>query len=509
MSAAPNVCRIAFRVDASTQIGTGHFMRCLTLADTLCQRGATVHFIARYLPDYFELMLADRKMPCTRIGSAKDPAASGGLEHAVWLGTTQEVDAAQSRTALGDMPWDWLIVDHYALDATWERAVRTRVRKIVAIDDIADRIHDCDVLIDQNFHEDATARYRELVPEHCRLLLGPSFAMLRSEFREARKSMGARFGHAKRVLIFFGGMDQENYTGQVLEALHRLSLAGMVVDVVIGKQHPYLRLIQEVCLEDGWHCHVQTDRMGQLMSAADLAIGAGGVAVWERCCVGLPSFVIPTAQNQEEQVFNLASRGVVYAPALLNKSADEISGHVRALLGNSCLLRAFSNAGTDLVDGEGVLRIANRLLGSQIRMRRATQDDSHNIFTWRNTFEIRSVSRNQDLISWQDHQAWFAAVLSSEARYLLIGELSGHSLGVVRFDVLNVVAEVSIYLTPEMQGQGWGGDLLRSAEAWLVHNVRSVRYLKAVVLGENERSMRLFTRTGYSFEQAQFIKEIS
>lgn len=509
MGTERDICRVAFRVDASTQIGTGHFMRCLTLAQALSQLGATVHFIARQLPQYLEAMLAQREMGFVRIGSSEDPAAAGGLAHAVWLGTTQEVDAAQSRIALGDASWDWLIVDHYALDATWERAMRPLVGKIAAIDDIADRVHDCDVLVDQNFHDDASARYRGLVPAHCRLLLGPGYAMLRSEFREVRRNMGVRSGHVKRVLIFFGGMDQENYTGRVLEALRSLDLAGMVVDVVIGTQHPYLGQIQEVCLANGWHCHVQTDRMGQLMSAADMAIGAGGVAVWERCCVGLPSFVIPTAQNQEEQVFNLASRGGVYAPALKNKSADEVSGHVRALLGNSCLLRAFSNAGTALVDGDGVLRVANRLMGSQIRMRRASQDDSHNIFTWRNNLAIRSVSRNQDLISWQDHQAWFAAVLSSEARYLLIGELLGHSVGVVRFDVLDGVAEVSIYLTPEMQGQGWGGDLLRSAETWLVHNVRSVRYLKAVVLGENERSMRLFTRTGYSFEQAQFIKEIS
>lgn len=509
MNAEVNACRVAIRVDASSQIGTGHFMRCLTLADALCQRGAVVHFVSRHLPQYLVAMLQDRGLGFTQIGFAEDPAASGQLAHAAWLGTTQHVDAAQSRDALEGASWDWLIVDHYALDATWERAMRALVGKIAAIDDIADRIHDCDVLIDQNFHEDATARYRELVPVHCRLLLGPGYAMLRSEFREARRNMGAWSGHVKRVLIFFGGMDQENYTGRVLEAMRRLDLAGMVVDVVIGKQHPYLRQIQEVCLDDGWHCHVQTDRMGQLMSAADMAIGAGGVAVWERCCVGLPSFVIPTAQNQEEQVFNLASRGVVYAPALKNKSADEVSGHVRALLENSCLLRALSNAGTALVDGDGVLRVANRLMGSQITMRRASQDDSYNIFTWRNALEIRSVSRNQDLISWQDHQAWFAAVLSSEARYLLIGELFGHSVGVVRFDVLDGVAEVSIYLTPEMQGQGWGEDLLLKSEAWLVRHVRGVRQLKAVVLGDNERSMRLFTRTGYAFEQAQFTKAIS
>lgn len=509
MNAERVACRVAIRVDASTQIGTGHFMRCLTLADELCRRCATVHFVSRQLPEYLEAMLVERKLGFTRIGASGDPAATGGLAHAAWLGTSQEVDVAQSRGALSGGSWDWLIVDHYALDAAWEQAMRPLVGKIAVIDDIADRAHDCDVLIDQNLHEDAVARYCGLVPSHCRMLLGPGHAILRSEFREARRNMGARSGHVKHVLIFFGGMDRENYTGRVLEALCSLDLSGLVVDVVIGEQHPYLRQIQEACLNDGWCCHVQTDRMGLLMSTADLAIGAGGVAVWERCCVGLPSFVIPMAENQEEQVFNLANRGVIYAPALVNKSANEVSGHVRALLGNSCLLSALSKAAAALVDGNGVLRVVNGLIGTQIRMRRASQDDSPNIFTWRNTPEIRSVSRNQDLISWQDHQAWFTAALSSESRYLLIGELFGCYVGVVRFDVLDGEAEVSIYLTPEMLGQGWGGDLLKSAEAWFVHNVRDVRHLKAVVLGENEKSMRLFTRTGYSFEQAQFIKEIS
>lgn len=509
MNAEVNACRVAIRVDASSQIGTGHFMRCLTLADALCQRGAVVHFVSRHLPQYLVAMLQDRGLGFTQIGFAEDPAPSGQLAHAAWLGTTQHVDAAQSRDALEGASWDWLIVDHYALDATWEQTMRPFVQKIVAIDDIADRVHDCDVLIDQNFHEDAGARYQGLVPAHCRLLLGPGYALLRSEFRANRSDRSRRSEPVKRVLVFFGGMDRENHTGRVLDALCRLDLSGVAVDVVIGKQHPFLQQIQALCSNGGWDCHVQTDRMGPLMSEADLAIGAGGVAVWERCCVGLPALLIPTTKNQEEQVLNLANRGVVYAPALAHGSVEELSWHVRALLGNPSLLRALSSAAAALVDGNGVSRVANGLMAAQIRMRRASEDDSSHLFAWRNAPEIRSVSRKPDVISWSDHQAWFAAVLSSPDRYLLVGELLGRALGVVRFDVLDGVAEVSIYLTPEMQGQGWGGDLLLRSETWLVRHVRGVRQLKALVLGDNERSMRLFARTGYAFEQAQFTKAIS
>jgi UDP-2,4-diacetamido-2,4,6-trideoxy-beta-L-altropyranose hydrolase len=363
MSAERDVCRIAFRVDASTQIGTGHFMRCLTLADALCQRGATVHFIARHLPQYLEAMLADRDMACTRIGSAGDPAASGGLAHAVWLGTTQEVDAAQSRNALGDMPWNWLIVDHYALDLTWERAIRPRVQKIAAIDDIADRIHDCDLLIDQNFHEDATARYRELVPAHCRLLLGPGYAMLRSEFSRLRQKTKLRCGGVNRILVFFGGVDAANMTSFAIQALALVKLDGMEVDVVVGAHHPCLSELRTLCGELGYRCYVQTDKMADMMLGADLAIGAAGSASWERCCLGLPALLFSLADNQIGIAQAIERLG---AGRYVGGVSDVTMWQFAQLVSSVCSMPEWllnmSSKAFAVTDGGGVFRVCSQLV---------------------------------------------------------------------------------------------------------------------------------------------------
>jgi UDP-2,4-diacetamido-2,4,6-trideoxy-beta-L-altropyranose hydrolase len=454
-------------------------------------------------------MLVERNLGFTQIGSTLDPVASSDLAHAEWLGTTQQLDAEQTRDALSGMSLDWLIVDHYALDAVWEKTLRPLVKQIAVIDDIADRAHDCDVLIDQNLHDGSSDRYKGLVPEQCVLLVGPSYALLRDEFRMLRNNARPRSGHVRNLLVFFGGMDERNFTGRVLYALSRLELPALAVEVVLGAQHPHLEEIRRLCSSHGFNCHVQTNRMAQLMSAADLAIGAGGAAVWERCCLGLPAFVIQTAINQEEQIIAAGRRGLIYAPQLNNMSEADISRHVLALLENPALLQALSLGSSIVVDGCGLSRVANSLMENEIGIRKASAHDSQNIFQWRNMSFVRSVSRNQNVITWEDHQKWLISVLSSKSKHLLIGELRRAPVGVVRFDLEDEVAEVSIYLTPEALGQGLGECLLKYAEEWLVANTLGVLRLKATVLGVNDRSRRLFLRAGYVVDQTLFTKELA
>lgn len=502
-------CRVAIRVDASAQIGTGHFIRCLTLAEDLSRRGATVHFFSRHLPEYLRTMLTDRKLEFTQIGSTSDPIVFSDLAHANWLGTTQQLDATQTREALFGESWDWLIVDHYALDIIWEKLLRTSVKKIAVIDDIANRVHDCDVLIDQNLHDGSSDRYKGLVPEQCVLLVGPSYALLRDEFRILRKKSRLRSGHVRRLLVFFGGMDESNLTTRVLNALSILELTGVAVDVVIGAQHSHFEEIGRICSSHGYNCYIQTNRMAQLMYEADLAIGAGGVAVWERCCLGLPSFVIQTAKNQEEQITTAASKGLIYAPQVSDMSEAQISRHLLALLDNPGLLQALSLGSSIVVDGCGLWRVTNSFIKNEICIRKASIHDSQNIFQWRNMPFVRSVSRNQNLIAWEDHQKWMTSVISSKSKNLLIGELRGSPVGVVRFDLDDDLAEVSIYLAPEAQGQGLGECLLRCAEEWLAANDPPLHRLKATVLGGNDRASKLFLRTDYVVDQTLFIKELS
>lgn len=300
---------IAFRTDATSQIGTGHFMRCLTLAENLKKRGAQIRFISRDLPAHLQTMLQTKAIELVALAKNINDIA-GDLAHSHWLGCSQSEDAHVTLQALADKNWDWLVVDHYALDARWEKKLREKVKKILVIDDLADRQHDCDVLLDQNYYADMETRYLDKVPTECQLLLGAGYALLRDEFLQKRAQIKPRSGAVKRILVFFGGVDADNYTGLAIAALAAITFSEIQIDVVIGAGHPYREQIKSSCAEHGFNCHIQTDKMAQLMAEADLAIGAGGSATWERCCLGLPAIILVIAENQSKAANDLANAGI-------------------------------------------------------------------------------------------------------------------------------------------------------------------------------------------------------
>jgi len=303
--------RIAFRTDASDQIGTGHFMRCLTLADGLKQRGAQIRFVSRHLPEHLRSMLVANDHEFALLDSVQNDVVVDELAHAHWLEVSQAQDAADSIRALSDEAWDWLVIDHYTLDIRWESALRITAKRIMVIDDLADRQHDCDVLLDQNFYADMQTRYISKVPSHCALLMGPRYALLRDEFRQLHEQVKSRNGPVKRILVFFGGVDADNYTGRAIEALSEIVISGMHVDVVIGAQHPCREQIKKASGLNGFICHIQTTKIAELMAIADLAIGAGGSATLERCSMGLPSIILVLAENQKKAAKDLNAAGVL------------------------------------------------------------------------------------------------------------------------------------------------------------------------------------------------------
>ncbi len=149
-------------------------------------------------------------MPVASLPAAPDAAPCGSADYAAWLGVPQAQDASESIEAIQGALVDWLIMDHYALDAEWERRLRPHVERLMVIDDLANRSHDCDLLLDQNLVPENHARYRNLVPSTCRLLLGPRYALLGPEYRVWRRSLRPREGQVGRVLVFLGGSDPEN-----------------------------------------------------------------------------------------------------------------------------------------------------------------------------------------------------------------------------------------------------------------------------------------------------------
>ena len=357
--------RVIFRVDASLAIGHGHSMRCLALAIALRERGAAVFFVCREHDGNLCKLIEEQSFSVSRL-----PVPEAGtqgedvLAHLFWLGTTWQEDAEQTRVviaALGIKP-DWLVVDHYAIDHRWEDALRGSVGRIMVVDDVADRQHDCDVLLDQNLYTDMHARYAGKVPAHCRLLLGPGYALVHEKFRQLREQVTPHIGPIKRVLVFFGGVDANNCTARAIEALANMGGYGLHVDVVIGAQHPCREQIESECVQYGFSCHVQTSRMAELMAAADLAIGAGGAASWERCCLGLPALIVALADNQIDIAKTLDLFGAnIYLGSLEIASAPLMRRAIIDLMNDQSRLAALSEKSYALVDGLGTARLCQAL----------------------------------------------------------------------------------------------------------------------------------------------------
>jgi UDP-2,4-diacetamido-2,4,6-trideoxy-beta-L-altropyranose hydrolase len=354
---------IAFRTDATSQIGSGHFMRCLTLADGLKKHGAQICFISRNLPDHLRDMLIAKGMELVSLANTVSATPIDDLAHSAWLSTSQVQDAQDTIQALSGQSWDWLVVDHYALDARWESAMRNTAKRIMVIDDLADRQHDCELLLDQNYYADMQTRYSGKVPAHCQLLLGPRYALLREEFRRLRVQIKPRTGVVKKLLVFFGGVDADNYTGLAIKALADMALKEVQVDVVIGAQHPCHTEIETQCATRGFVCHVQTDKMAELMAAADLAIGAGGSASWERCCFGVPALLVALAENQIEIAKGLDSIGAcIYIGTKNTVNSLTIQQVIIKLLNTPNQIQIISKQAYSLVDGMGDIRVSQAML---------------------------------------------------------------------------------------------------------------------------------------------------
>lgn len=310
--------RVAFRADASTEIGTGHVMRCLTLADALAERGVACHFLSRELPGNLCDRIVARGHHLHRLAAPTEGmlADPDGPAHAAWLGVRWQVDAADCAPILAAVAPDWLVVDHYALDARWQKEVLPKGCRLLVIDDLADRPHVADVVLDQNLGREP-ADYDGLVPDGCTRLIGPRFALLRPEFaaRRAESLARRRDGILRRLLISMGGVDRDNATGAVLEALARSGLPeGVEVTVILGGAAPWLDAVRGMAPAMPFACRVLVDRndMADLLTETDLAIGAAGSSTWERCCLGVPTLVLSIAENQDGISKALSNDGSSY-----------------------------------------------------------------------------------------------------------------------------------------------------------------------------------------------------
>jgi len=307
--------KVVFRADASLQMGTGHIMRCLTLAEALKKEAVEVEFICReHEGNLIErIELQDFKVHVLPL--SQNTAIDDGLYGSQWLGANQQEDAALCLPILEKIKPDWLIVDHYSLDQTWQSVLAKCFSKLMVIDDLANRKHQCDVLLDQTYGRNESD-YAGLVPKGSQLLLGSEYALLREEFAEWREfSLQRRVKpNFKKLLITMGGVDPDNVTGELLDVLKGCFLPKeLEIDVVMGVTAPHLKKVQQQAELLPYKTNVLVDvsNMAEIMANADLAIGAAGATTWERCCLGLPTIQVILAENQRVAGANLASHGAV------------------------------------------------------------------------------------------------------------------------------------------------------------------------------------------------------
>lgn len=357
---------IVFRVDASRSMGSGHLMRCLTLAEALRARGEhLIHFICRSHPGDLRELLKARHFPYSMLSVAKtqgvSPCVQDGYGH--WLGTSQTEDAQQTIHALGSLAPDWLIVDHYALDAQWEAALRSTAKRVMVIDDLANRRHDCDLLLDQTFLPHAETRYTHLAHPGCRLLLGPSWALVRPEFAALREHSLLRRAEPTigKVLVCMGGSDPDNETMKAVEGLVQ-SRKRLAVDVIVGGAYTETAALQKIL--DSMptsRLHIQTDHMAQLMADADFAITSGGTITWEKCVLGLPGTTTILDDNQD-----LIARNMHHAEAQITLghghtlSADDYAKHLATITAD--VMAHLSHKAAAICDGYGARRVCEILL---------------------------------------------------------------------------------------------------------------------------------------------------
>ncbi|SEQ37163.1 UDP-2,4-diacetamido-2,4,6-trideoxy-beta-L-altropyranose hydrolase [Pseudomonas sp. NFACC02] len=497
--------RVLIRADASAAIGSGHIARCLTLATALRKDGAEVVFACRQLPGHLLQRLGEHGYLALGLPEHYPQEASGaGIEVLLpW-----QADIVALASALGnEQRFDWLIVDHYGLDARWERAARRFADRLMAIDDLANRPHAVDLLLDQNYSAQAQdCPYAPWIEGDCKTFLGPRFALLRDEFQCRPIVIKPR---VERVMVNFGGFDAACQVYATMLALQGFD--DLQVDFVAGLHHPEWAAMSELIkARPNWRLHTLVNDFSGFMQQADLFIGAGGGTTWERAALGLPTICIAVAHNQQLNAQLLAQAGGhLYLGAHDTLDLQRLVDAVAVLRDNRELRQSLAERSRALVDGKGAQRLAVALAAPLLELRLATSRDATLLFQGRNAAHVRRWAFNSDPIDWDSHIDWFERSLSHPRRRILIAETARGPVGMVRYDREGDSVEVSIYLFDGHAGVGWGQVLLSSGERFLRRHWPDIRIIRAQVLADNAVSVSLFQKAGYAQAERHFQRVIN
>ncbi|MFC1911838.1 UDP-2,4-diacetamido-2,4,6-trideoxy-beta-L-altropyranose hydrolase [Chloroflexota bacterium] len=478
---------LIIRADAGTEIGTGHLMRCLALAQEWTAIGGSVDFITtcqnsdllrRLQDDGFNVHVSNHSHP--------DPA-----------------DWDYTKKLLAAQPDCWVVLDGYHFDEVYQQQVKEAEHRLLVVDDIASLAHYCaDIVINQNLH---AGQLRYVVEPYTELLLGTRYVLLRREFLAWRGSPRKIPKVAQRVLVTLGGTDPENQTLKVIQALQKVDIPGLEATVVVGASNPHTDVLEAAINRGAVPIRLvhNAENMPELMSRVDMAVSSAGITTWELLFFGIPSLFLALTDDQRfvaEEVGNQkAGENLGWAADV---SVESLTASI-ARVAKDNKLRAEITANTrKMVDGQGVHRITTIMRETKInklKLRLATPDDCRLLWKWANDPNTRTASFASGFIPWEEHVDWFQQKLADPCciLYIVVGE-KNIPLGQVRFDRdTGESAEVSISITNVESNKGYGSAALKLACQRIVRE-SGVRKLTARIKKWNEASIRAFTRAGFT-----------
>ncbi|HET8747201.1 MAG TPA: UDP-2,4-diacetamido-2,4,6-trideoxy-beta-L-altropyranose hydrolase [Ramlibacter sp.] len=513
--------RVALRCDASGGMGTGHVRRCVALARALREEGVETRLVCRRHDAVSEGAVGDLDVawlpaPSAGLRSLTEAGASGSAppaarsrgsapayegpsapRHAPWAGVSWEEDAQETARAVAGFQPDWVLVDHYAFDARWEQAVAQATgARIAAIDDLADRAHAVELLVDQNLQPPSGDKYAGRIAPATRRLLGPRYALLAREYATAARYRFRR--QVRSIGIFLSGADAHDASSAALRACREEAGFTGEIELVSSARSPHLARQQELARRwPGTRVLTDLPDLRAFFARHDLQVGSGGGAAWERCCIGAPSVALQIAANQAAVLPRLAELGAVeFVPD------PQRLGHVVAELVAQPRRRvALARAARGLVDGLGSARVAAVLalaVDPQLAWRTATLADEAMLLEWANDPQARALAFQPRRILPREHHAWFAARLARPQDCLLLIATSraGTPVGVVRFEREETHWVISYSLDTAFRGWGHGPRLLAGALEALRQRFGPVQ-VQGWVRRDNAASLQVFRRLGF------------
>ena len=475
---------LIIRADADPQIGTGHVMRCLALAQAWQRRGGQVLFVTAPTAPALETRLQAEGMDVVHV-TAQPGSNEDARQTAAW--------ARQKYKA-------WIAADGYHFDATYQRIIKDSGNKLLALDDYGHTQHYyADIILNQNLHAHEKLYLRR--ESATRLLLGSRYILLRREFLHGPVRPRELPLTARKMLVTLGGSDPENVTEKVLQALRQLPLAEWEATVVVGGSNPNVGQLCDLInvLQLPIHLEHNVANIARLMAWADMAISAAGSTAWELACMAVPSLLIAVADNQRPIAEHLDRAGTAINLGWHQTlTICDIIRALRELSVSGEQRRDMAQRGRTLIDGHGADRVVMAMRGDPLRLRRVGAEDCQLLWEWANDPEVRAVSFSSAPIRWQDHLQWFHAKLQDAYCLFCIAiDSEDVPVGQVRYDLKDAHALISLSLDRQQRSKGYGSALLRlSAHALFATTTHTTIY--AYVKPENQASVRAFERAGYA-----------